>query len=208
MIPTFACLYRTGGDYKEEHVEALQKQVAKHATTEHKFVCYTDAEFNIPGVICRKLEKNYPGWWSVAELFRNIGPTVVTGLDTIIWNNIDDLFHLCLDSSESDFWMMHGFRNRKETISGIMMWNGDWSWLWKEYKYPEVKRRFNGDQDYTTAKLKERKISPRIVQHEFKGVYSWKRHCGNGIPKDCSVLVFHGKPRPFDLPNLWNYVNA
>lgn len=206
MRPTFACVLKLGGDYLPEHVRLLAAQVKRHTSVDHEFVCFTDSIEHIPGVRSIRLENNWPGWWSVPEVFRCDGPTVVVGVDTMITGNIDQLFQIANNCEKNEFWMIHSFRIPRRTISGIMVYNHDWSWLYKEFDYEKVSKQLRGEEDYTLSKLKERGIKPKILQREFQGIYSWKRNCRKGIPEDCKVLVFHGHPRPFEVPELWNKV--
>ena len=204
--PTFACVLKMGGDYLPEHVQALAKQVRLHTTIDYEFVCYSDIE--IEGVKTIPLTGNFMGWWAVPEVFRNQGPTIIVGIDTVIRQNIDELFHLAKGSKKEDFWMIRAFNPRNKYASGIMIYNGDWSWLWEEYKVANASESFAGEQDYTISKLLGRGIEPGIIQDHFSGVYSWKRHCKNldGIPADCKVILFHGKPRPHEVPGLWKTI--
>lgn len=206
MKPTFACVLKLGGDYLPEHVRALATQVRRHTTIPHNFVCYTDYSGSIDGVTSIPLLSGYPGWWSVPEVYRQKGPTVITGIDTVIRGNIDGLFRIAMDSRPSDFWMIRAFADPKKTASGIMIYNGDWSWLWDEYQYPQVKSQFIGEQDYTNAMFKSRGIVPKIVQNKFSGIYSWKKHCRRNIPANCRIILFHGKPRPFEVPKIWEQI--
>ena len=206
MKSTFACVLKLGGDYKPEHVTLLAAQVKKYTTVDYDFVCYTDSQDEMPGVISIPLLENWPGWWSVPEVFRNVGPTIVVGVDTMITGNIDPLFKIAKRCSHEDFWMIHSWRKPVKTISGIMVYNHDWTWLYKEFDYKKISKRLRGEEDYTLSKLKERNIQPRILQKAFPGIYSWKRQCQEGIPADCKVLVFHGHPRPFEVPELWQEI--
>ena len=202
--PTFACVLKMGGDYLPEHVQALAKQVHLYTTVDYEFVCYSDVE--IEGVKTISLTGDFMGWWAVPEVFRNQGSTIIVGIDTVIRQNIDELFHLANISKPEDFWMVRAFHPRKEYASGIMVYNGDWSWLWKEYRTAKVLTNFAGEQDYTVSKLKERNITPGIINSIFSGIYSWKKHCRKGIPEDCKVILFHGKPRPHEVPKLWDAI--
>lgn len=202
--PKFACVLRSGGDYYPEHVRALAWQVKKHTTVPYEFVCLTDYPYPIEGVTCIPLENSFPGWWSCVELYRLQGPVVAVGVDTMIRGNIDGLFRLIQASSDKEFWMIRAFRNPRKVISGILGWNGDWTRLYYDFSFEDATRKLRGDEDYVQVQLKKYGISPLKVQDSFSGVYSFKRHCSNGIPKDCSVLVFHGHPRPFEVPHLWN----
>jgi len=68
-------------------------------------------------------------------------------------------------------------------------------------------KQLRGEEDYTNVKLKEHGIVPKILQDAFReSIYSYKRHCSGGISMNCKVLVFHGHPRPFEVPELWNQI--
>ena len=204
MKPVFACVLRLGGDYQPLHVQMLAAQVKEYTTIDYDFVCYTDFQKEIPGVISIPLLNDWPGWWAVPEVFRSIHPTVVVGVDTVIRGNIDGLFRIAQSSNEREFWMIRAFRPPVRMISGIMAWNGDWSWLYNEFRYERESHRLRGEEDYTNSQFKVNGITPKAIQDVYPFVYSWKRHCvGNGIPEDCKVLVFHGKPRPHEVPEIW-----
>lgn len=204
-IPTFACVLKTGGDYLPEHVQALADQVARYTTINYRFVCYSDTE--IDGVETIPLEEDYPGWWSVPEVFRQKGPTVIMGIDTVIKDSLDPLFELAMDSGPKVFWMIRAFNPRNKFASGIMAYNGDWSGIWDEFKYPEsVEGLKDGEQEYTLQYLRRQGITPKIIQNEISGIYSYKRHCRKNVPADSRVVLFHGKPRPFEVPHIWNEI--
>jgi hypothetical protein len=204
MKPAFACVLRLGGEYQPFHVQMLAAQVKEYTTVDYEFICYTDFSLPIHGVRSIPLVNDWPGWWAVPEVFRSVGPTVVVGIDTVIRGNIDELFQIAESSVKKDFWMIRAFRPPVRTISGIMVWNGDWSWLYEEFKYERESSRLRGEEEYTNIQLKHRGIQPNCLQDVFPGIYSYKRHCiGKGIPEDCKVLVFHGKPRPHEVPEIW-----
>jgi len=203
MKPIFACVLKLGGDYLPEHVAILANQVKKHTTIDYEFICITDYTEPIEGATTIPLIKKYPGWWSCVELYRLVGPVVAVGVDTMIKGNIDGLFELIKKTSEKDFWMIRAFRGQNKTISGILGWNGDWSRLFVDFCFQKTVNRLRGDEDYVNLQLSKYGTIPSILQDSFPGIYSYKRHCLKGIPKNCSVLVFHGHPRPFEVPHLW-----
>jgi hypothetical protein len=204
QIPTFACVLKMGGDYLPEHVQALAKQVKEHTSIPYEFVCYSDVE--IEGVKTIPLLENYPGWWSVPEVFRQIGPTVITGIDTVIKGSLDPIFKIALESSVSDFWMIRAFNPRKKFASGIMVYNSDFSGIWDAFTYPDSVEKLDGEQDFTIQHLKKKGIIPNILQDSVSGIYSYKKHCRKRIPKDARVILFHGKPRPHEVPDMWNEI--
>jgi hypothetical protein len=175
--------------------------VAEHTSVPHEFVCYSD--IRVPGIQTIPLEKEYPGWWSVPEVFRQKGPTVITGIDTVITGSFDPLFKLAVESTEKDFWMIRAFNPKNQYASGIMAYNGDWSGIWDSFEYPRDSKP-GGEQDYTISYLKGKGITPRILQNKISGIYSYKKHCRKGIPADCRIMLFHGKPRPFEVPEIWS----
>ncbi len=205
MIPTFACVLKSGGDYFPEHVQALAEQVKRYTSIDYRFVCYSDVK--IEGVETIPLLENYPGWWSVPEVFRQKGPTVITGIDTVIRDSLDPLFELALKSFNDDFWMIRAFNPKNTFASGIMVYNGDWSGIWNDFTYPESTDGLRGgEQDHTIRYLRRKGVIPKIIQNEISGIYSYKRHCRKNIPSGSRVILFHGKPRPFEVPSIWNQI--
>lgn len=203
----FAVVLRSGGDYIEEDPIILSRQVMRHLQIPHRFICLTDFELEDPYVDFFKLEKNWPGWWSVIELFRITGPTIVTGLDTIIVDNINRLGEMALTCPETDFYMTGpqpaAKRRGEKFCSGIMMWNGDWSWLYRQFD-PVYIKKFGGEERYTTWQLLRNQVNVRTLQEEFDGFYSYKNDCrGKKMPSDAKVIAFHGKPRPRECEEKW-----
>jgi len=57
----------------------------------------------------------------------------------------------------------------------------------------------HGDQGFLNSVLK-----PELWQKVLPGkVVSYKVDCQNAIPDEASVVCFHGKPRPWDIPELF-----
>ena len=201
VIPTFACVLRSGGDFKPEHVRALVLQVDRFTTVPYEFVCYSDTR--IQGVKTIDLRGDAPGWWAVPEVFRQKGPTIITGIDTVITGNIDKLFRIAQDCGPDDFWMIKAFHPRNDFASGIMAYNGDWSCIWKEFDYEKAKSLEGGEQEHTKAVLRKKGVQIKALQNVFPGIVSYKRNCKDGIPKRAKVVLFHGKPRPWEVLDIW-----
>lgn len=204
---TFAVVLRSGGDYTIYDSICLSRQVARNLSMPHRFVCLTDTPFDDEKVECVKLKKNWPGWWSVVEVFRLNGPTIFMGLDTIIYNSIDILGELALTCPSDVFYMLRpskkGIRRGKKMTSGITIWNGDWHWLFDQFK-SEYMHQFKGEERYTEWQLLRNHVDVRFVQDYFKGMYSYKRDIrGKKIPNNAAVIAFHGKPRPSQCEEPW-----
>ncbi len=200
--PIIACVLRSGGEYQPNHVEYLFRQLEQVISNPYQFVCLTDMDLNYSGIITIKLKHNWPGWWSKIELFRLTGFVIAFDLDTVFFGNIDSFIKEV--SQTSDFYLLESFRPPKRGISGIMAWNGDWRQFYRQFDYKKDSRRYRGDENYISAKLKGGNFPVSFVQDSLDGVYSWKRHCKGTVPKDCNILVFHGKPRPWQVPEVWN----
>lgn len=215
--PKFACVYKMGKDYNYVDVLRLKHNIEKFTSVPFEFICLTDdmallpttftavnqggdpdgiAVVDRPDYWAKPLMNACPGWWSVPELFRLHGPIVVTGLDTVFVDSVDPLFELAL-KCQDEFYMIHAFKKSEIFASGFMIWNGDWSWIYKEFSYKRHARYYRWEQRYTKAKLKERDVKIRGVQDHVDGIYSYKHHVrGKGLPEDARAILFHGTPRP------------
>lgn len=212
MIVQVGCILRTGGDYLVDHVGALNYSLNRHAKGNAELVCFTDVPEQVRdlGVKAIPLINNWPGWWSVPEVFRLTGPTVVVGLDTVFVREIDALLQVAIDSLPSEFWMIRNLGKGRGPASGIMVWNGDWSWLYEEFNYKEsIRKGLRGDENYTLQALASRGMKPRILQDVYSDFCSYKQSIqGTGtFPDDVAVVVFHGKPRPHEIFPSWRRLN-
>jgi len=218
MKPTFACVYRTGGDYNTRDVLRLKHNVEKRTTMDFNFVCLTDDTTllltNEHGVVvdsvteehwAQPLFGNYKGWWSLIELFRLTGPVVITGLDTVFVGSVDPFLQLAKSLTEEEFYMIHAFKKNEVWASGFMIWNGDWSWLLDDFKYKEHSAKYQWEQRYTKFSLLKRGVEIKGVQDQIDGIYSYKHHCRGkgGPPKDARAILFHGRPRPGNVRESW-----
>ena len=74
-----ASVLRSGGDFKPEHVYALQKMCAKYLPP-HEFVCLSDVELECKTI---PLLHDWVGWWAKMELFR-LPSALYFDLDTVL----------------------------------------------------------------------------------------------------------------------------
>ncbi len=196
---TVVCVLKSGGDFDPDYVFALREGVSEHlSTVPHTFICYTDIA--IQGMSIRLLTEGLAGWFSKFEIFKMPGPVLYLDLDTVVVGDIEPLAKELIYSGEA-FWMLEAFSPLREWASGIMGWNGDWKWL-----MPYCKRYaglYYMDQDCITRGLATGEIVPRKIERKSHGIYSYKHHCGNGLPEDAKIICFHGKPRPKDVREEW-----
>lgn len=204
--PVLACVLKSGGDFLPYHVEALACQVASNTSVDYEFVCLTDFEIEIPGVRTIPLLNNWPGWWSCVEIYRIVGQVIAFDLDTVVLGNIDQLFEMAEKASSDQFYMLQSFRPPVRGMTGIVAYNGDWTAIYKGFDYAFHSGIFRGDDNYVNSEMQRYRVASSLIQKQFKGIYSYKRHCQLSIPEDCRILVFHGKPRPFHVPEVWDKI--
>ncbi len=207
MIPTVLCVLKSGGVYTKDYVIRLRNMVARHSTVPYHFACLTDMV--IPQELCENipLKSNLPGWWSKLELFRSDlplgGQAIYFDLDTLIVNNIDNVLRLSVDFGALGDWFPGPNRSSKNHFgTGMMVWDStkDWSFLHTEFDIRNKPRNGwnSGDQYYIVTSLTNRNIKYQTLQDLVSGIYSYKRNCLKGFPKDSCVICFHGRPRPHE----------
>lgn len=205
---TVVCVMKSGGEYTPYHVKALEASVRRHLTIPHRFVCFTDVPDKMPaGVMPIILPHNWPGWWSKICLFKKgliEGPTFYLDLDTIPVGNMNDLVLGHRFTVLQNFWTTTG-----KIGSGLMAWDCDLSAIYDAFKQNPVQfieqyktRDRWGDQGFI---FHHSPIKWDMWQHRHPGrVVSWKLGCHAGqVPKDASIVCFHGVPRPWNTP-LWS----
>jgi hypothetical protein len=209
----FVVTLKSGGDFKSFDVLTLQRQVRKHMTIPHQFICITDMmdDFSVnsdmPYLI--ELKHGWPGWWSMIEMFCIAGPVIAAGLDMIVLKDISRLAELAMTCPLSVFYMARPqprpLKKGEKWCSGLQIWNGDWSWLYNHFclnpwSYIDFHVK---EQRFTYNHLIERSVEIRAVQDYFDGYYSYKNDCQKGKPEDARVVLFHGRPRPNQCKEPW-----
>ena len=188
---TFACVYRTGGDYDLEYVRRLIESVRSNVAYEIEVVCLSDDPRVIQYCDRHIVLDNLPGWWSKLNLFKHLTSSVYADLDTIIRGDITPLFEY-----DHKFTMLTDFYHPKFPASGIMAWNGDYSFLhsrWDMSKEPEFKKTGKwGDQGWITEQLG---FAPDRIQTKFPGLCASYKAGYTLEP----IVCFHGKPRPHQV---------
>jgi len=186
---------RSGGNFRPEHVYAVQRMCEEHLpNTPFQFFCLTDLELDCPTI---KLAHGWPGWWSKLELFKQLGPCLYFDLDVIITGNIDDLV---ASISSTDVCMLRDQWYKCSMNSTMMYWDGDLTRLYDKFSLnPDVyMKKFRGDQNF---------IGSYIGKHEWiqnlsdESVVSFKFNIKHGKlynPDLHKIVFFHGRPRPWN----------
>lgn len=193
-----------GDKYHPAYVYALRDAVAEHLTIPHTFKCITDRR--MPGIQTVDPVMPYPGWWSKLNLFGVAnGPSLYFDLDVVIIGSLDYL----VDFAAHEFaapanWARSGHGGIQ---SSVMAWRGNWMAPFEKicHEWPHRVtdndgyttlggKRFWGDQEYLWELLGDKWV-------RIPGISSYKYHVmpHNKLPKDASVVVFHGEPKNLDV---------
>lgn len=199
----------TGGKYHDYYVQRLQREVKKHLSLPHRFICISD--HSIDRVITMQPPTDLPGWWGKIGLFK---PGVATttnlwlDLDVVITGSLDDLverYGNCTLAAANN-WAKSGHGGVQ---SSVMVWKQSKYTLpiYKEFqkewaRWPPVNDGgLWGDQEWITQLRDSGKLDVTPIFPPW--IRSYKYHCRQGLPNDCRVVVFHGKPDPHEVSETW-----
>jgi hypothetical protein len=196
MLMRVACVLRSGGEYTAAHVERLRAGVARHLPGVG-FVCLSDVPVDCERV---ELEHGWPGWWAKMELFRpGLGDTLYFDLDTVI---LGDLTGIVDAARTGDGPVIMRDVYRPTGLQSSVMWLPDKAKaeIWKAFSLgPDRWMRLHkagGDQAF----LERFWLGARRWQDICPGALaSYKVDCRKGVPSETRAVVFHGKPRPWDV---------
>lgn len=220
---TVLCV-KFGTKYDRDYVERLRNMVSRNLTLDHEFVCLTDDKHSIEGVRSIVQEpKNYRHlWWHKVHMFDSgleLGRRVLYfDLDVIIHDNIDRL----VTNYQDQFLGIRDFNRKfhpgwKHLNSSVMSWthgcehsvyddfisdipaatrlHGDQDWIWRHSK---DRIEFWPDQWIQSYKWEIRSKSDLTLGTATR-TRNFKTISNVVPPKDCSVVVFHGDPKPEDI---------
>ena len=189
---------RSNNDWIPEYVYNFKKGLDKNLTIPYEFICLTNIE--IPNIQCLTLSDIGQGFWSKINLFRKdldlSGPCLYFDLDTIIKGNIDSLVNSFF---KYNFLMLRDPWKPPQSASGILWWQGDYSFLWDEFlRRPEKEwqlmyknhPRF-GDQGFIIDRVPEHRQIQEVIENPL-----WiSRVTKKESEPDTKIVVFAGPNR-------------
>lgn len=215
MKVKYVVVYKTGPKFTADSIHLLRRQVERHDRNEEfEFMCITDHEgllHDCPEWTLSLNRRNVEGWWCLPEKFRIVGPVVFTGIDTIICGDLAPFANVARECpTEKIVYMIHPFKipnhfNRLYA-NGVMIWNGNHKWFYRDYNYTMAATQFPLEQDYTSAMFIKNGYDIRVVQHAIPGIYSWKASLDRSMgapPEDTCMILFHGKEKPHLFTSGW-----
>lgn len=205
-----ATVLKSGGSYTPEHVRMLEEQLGHDCP----LTVYTDNLELLAkrGSFARRLTYQLPGWWSKMELFNPALP------DDIVFFDLDTVIRRrprVLSQAVREPMMLRDFYRPEGLQSSIMCIPHHFkAYVWKHWmEGPEEWMSLLSEQGLGDQAFLE-KVSQKfwgILQDKYPGEYvSWKAdHLEQlPLPSTARVIVFHGQPKPWDIPNAhqtWRY---
>lgn len=195
------CVMKASRVYNADYVVKLERMVRAHLKRDFEFVCLTDRPQDLPaGMGYRRLREERETWWAKTELFFDpMSPCLYFDLDTLI---VDDITPLADAITEGSFFMLKPFHRSEKWASGVMAWQGDFSFLTENYEEGCL-WQYRWDQRYIVAELEKAGVEPQAVQDFVPGVVSYKHHCRPALPEKARIVCFHGRFKPNNVHVPW-----
>ena len=201
--PLVVCVY-WGDKYPLNYVRKLKSAVSSNLRP-HDFLCVTaNPRVAEMGVQTVTPHVSFEGWWQKVGLFAPglLGeprPVLYLDLDVVITGSLDPLLEF--EIPQYGLLMAENFGPNKPQAahnSSVMVWvAGDCDDIATEFD-PAYMKALHGDQCYLW-----RKKTGRIDNFPRSLVRSYKYDCTSGVPENCRVVVFHGKPDPHEVRAPW-----
>jgi hypothetical protein len=227
QIVDCACVIH-GTGYEWQYVERLYNMLVKQIPQGIRLHVYTEHHRSVPPYIIKHCLDEWPGiggpkrsWWYKMQLFNREhfdGPLLYLDLDVVV---VRDLGWIT-DCHTDYFWALRDFRylqrkNISNINSSVMYFDvSKFSWIWDDFvqkNINDVVKQFPGDQDYlghvlnvNQRRLFEDRLFESYRWQVLDGGYDFQRRChrqpgaGARVAGDTAVVVFHGQPKPHQLP--------
>jgi hypothetical protein len=202
------CVLRASKDFQPEHVRWLKAQCDKYVTYD-KFYVYRDVPVSGSDIYNVPLKTDWPKWWAKFEAYgdRNLkGPALILDLDTVIVAP----FKPTEDQLKFSWICRHpvrdGFKATEEFNCGAMLVTEQ---LRKKIfnHFSRDPRRFMEESNSDDQRYFKRYFNDCFLrfQDEFLDQFvSFKLHVvPHGLREDNTFVMFHGKPRPWEIERPW-----
>ena len=185
---TAVCVLRSGGDFLPEHVARLRDMV--HGMP---FVCLSDVPVDCERIALRH---DWPRWWAKMEIFAPWveGDILYIDLDTTI---------LKMPAMPDRTTVLRDAADDRCIGSGLMFLKAeDRPQVWRDFA-ADPKRAMESCKywpNYGDQGFLRRYFTRAQKWQDIARIYSYKLQCQDGVPEDAEIVYFHGKPRPWNLP--------
>lgn len=200
---TIACVLRSGGDYRIEHVQRLCRGLYNRGAWNGRIVCLSDAPLKITEWRC--LQFNYPGWWSKLELCatrqNDLGDLLYLDLDTDVVGSVADM------AEAGRLTMLREFRRPGRLGSGVMYLPAEArqrAWAeWNAVGAEEAMRRFrrHGDQRFLEYAWGNANVTrwQDLLPGQILSYRDDVLPRGGFIPDSARLVCFQQQPRPWEV---------
>ena len=225
-----ACLIH-GSAYDWCYVQNLHRMLRQHWHNDVTLHVFTEAHRRVPEPFVRHDLQDWPGasgprraWWNKLQIFDPrhwTGRVLYLDLDVVILGDLNWL----RDLEAASFWAIRDYRRLwrpawRGINSSMMLWDArSFGWIWDTVRgsnIDDIMRDDPGDQDWLTKILPQTQVS-FFPEHRIR---SWRWECLDGgmdmrtrqykqpgagavIPDGTDVVVFHGRPKPHQIPMPW-----
>ena len=209
-IPTVALVLKTSKMYTLQHLIYIYKQVAR-AFQGCNIVTLAD-DPSVPGFI--PLVFDFDGYWSKMELFRRglfDGPVLFTDIDNVITSEAGagSIVAKLKQIPKGSFYMIPSFTRSGGWMSGVMAWNGDFSYILEDFlahasSATNQKKRAGGDQEFIAMSLFSHGVKIKSINNILK-----VGHLDAGLlpPKkkpSCDIFCYYtASSKPWSRPAPW-----
>lgn len=222
-----ACVIHSDG-YDWQYVQNLHNALPRVLSQPVRFHVYTEPHRNVPPHMIKHCLSEWPGiaghrrsWWYKLQLFDSSlfsGPLLYFDLDVVLIRPMDWVQKLDPDY----LWTCRDFRYLQRpgvsNVNSSVMWfdTTKFDWVWQQFQREDINRiikQFPGDQDYLQHVINHNQR--RFFEDRYFQSYRWQVQGGgydfvrrrhrqpqqpDSISGDCAVVVFHGQPKPHQLP--------
>jgi hypothetical protein len=220
-----ACLIHSDG-YDWTYVERLYNMLKRNLSKELRFHVFTEHDRSVPPYMIKHVLEEWPevsgpkrSWWYKMQMFNPVhhaGPLLYFDLDVVIVDKLDWITEL----DPTFFWAPKDFRylwkaHTQGINSSVMYWDTrQFDWVWNAFNSQDrtvIRRKYQGDQDFISDQVTGRRRrlldEKRIISWRWQaldgGMITSSRtyrepNTGTRYNSNCSVLVFHGYPKPHE----------
>jgi hypothetical protein len=214
---TTVCCLKWGTQYGPEYVNILYAMVQRNVQMAgFDFVCFTDNPQGIHSWIrTAPLPYEAPKWWGKMGLYMPTIPGIHTerllflDLDVVVTGPLDEMLQYPGDFVMAMDWPSGTYpaenpKSRNGQTSAILLEVGSRTDIWEKYVEAGKPTPSNpGDQEWINDAFPG---SMALFPERLVQSYKLHKLAGDAPPK-CSVVMFHGRPKPPDcggwVKELW-----
>ncbi len=176
---TVACVCVPGGIYDDSHIARLKRMVRAHLGQPYKFDFISQSD--------------KPGWWAKVDLFkpgRFTGRVLYLDLDVTVVGSLDEIA-----AYPDPFIAIRDYQYPLTINTSVMAWDAGYADAVFTDFTPDVMNRLHGDQNW----IHEKAVVSQIPRAWCP---SYRPHIAppGKVPADAKVIVFHGRPKPWEVP--------